>query len=80
LPARARRGSTAAAQARTEGEHRSQGRICGEAGCSTVLSVYNGTSFCGIHSRRDWRANREPRRRSSGHHGEPAAAADDDGF
>jgi hypothetical protein len=38
-------------------------RICREAGCATVLSQYNSTAWCGLHSRRDWRANREPRRR-----------------
>ena len=29
----------------------------------TVLSQYNTTAWCGVHSRRDWRASREPRRR-----------------
>jgi hypothetical protein len=29
-----------------------------------VLSQYNATAWCGLHSRRDWRATREPRRRN----------------
>jgi hypothetical protein len=48
-------------------------RICRETGCTTVLSQYNATAWCGLHSRRDWRANREPRRRS-----ESATVPDDD--
>ena len=42
-----------------------QARVCREAGCTTVLSQYNSTAWCGLHSRRDWRANREPRRRAT---------------
>ena len=42
-----------------------QARVCREAGCTTVLSQYNSTAWCGLHSRRDWRANREPRRRAA---------------
>ena len=40
-------------------------RVCREAGCTTILSQYNSTAWCGLHSRRDWRANREPRRRTA---------------
>jgi hypothetical protein len=46
-------------------------RTCEETGCTTVLSQYNSTAWCGLHSRRDWRANREPRRRAG-------AVSDDD--
>ena len=60
----------------TEVEAAPEARVCREAGCTTILSQYNSTAWCGLHSRRDWRANREPGRRtaSSG-----AAASDDDG-
>jgi hypothetical protein len=40
-------------------------RQCSEPGCTTVLSRYNATAWCGVHHRRDWRATREPRRRSA---------------
>jgi len=40
-------------------------RQCAEPGCTTVLSRYNATAWCGVHHRRDWRATREPRRRSA---------------
>ena len=40
-------------------------RVCTEPGCTTVLSRYNATNWCGVHHRRDWRATREPRRRSA---------------
>lgn len=49
-------------------------RVCQENGCVTVLSQYNSTSWCGVHSRRDWRASREPRRRAT----VPASAGDGD--
>ncbi len=26
-----------------------RGRVCGAAGCSTVLSVYNSSAVCSIH-------------------------------
>ncbi len=29
-----------------------RGRVCGAAGCSTVLSVYNPGAVCSIHGRR----------------------------
>ena len=40
-------------------------RSCAEPGCTTVLSRYNATNWCGLHHRRDWRATRELRRRSA---------------
>jgi hypothetical protein len=40
-------------------------RVCTEPGCTTVLSRYNATAWCGLHHRRDWRATREVRRRSA---------------
>ena len=52
-----------------------EARVCREAGCTTILSQYNATAWCGLHSRRDWRANREPRRRAPA---AAVAAADDD--
>ena len=58
-----------------EAEAAPEARVCREVGCSTVLSQYNSTAWCGLHSRRDWRANREPRRRATA----PVAADDDDG-
>ena len=42
-----------------------EARVCRERGCTTILSQYNSTAWCGLHSRRDWRANREPRRRAA---------------
>jgi len=34
------------------------GRACAQKGCVTVLSIYNGTSLCYLHERRDgWRVN-----------------------
>ena len=30
----------------------SEGRVCAEPGCSTLLSVYNPSSRCAIHQRR----------------------------
>jgi hypothetical protein len=53
-------------------------RVCREDGCTTVLSQYNSTAWCGLHSRRDWRANREPRRRSAPA-GAPASETGADG-
>ena len=29
-----------------------QDRVCGAAGCSTVLSVYNPSELCSVHERR----------------------------
>jgi hypothetical protein len=29
-----------------------RGRVCGATGCSTVLSVYNSSAVCSIHSSR----------------------------
>ena len=52
-------------------------RICRETGCTTVLSQYNATAWCGLHSRRDWRATREPRRRSAPIAGPPDEGADE---
>jgi hypothetical protein len=37
------------------------GRVCAEAGCTTLLSVYNGDRFCSLHGARPMT---EHRRRS----------------
>jgi hypothetical protein len=57
-------------------ERAPEARVCREEGCATVLSQYNSTAWCGLHSRRDWRANREPRRRT-GTNSTPASDEDD---
>ena len=53
-------------------------RVCQENGCVTVLSQYNSTAWCGLHSRRDWRASREPRRRNGAGSPSGTAAAESD--
>ncbi|MHB1777391.1 MAG: hypothetical protein ACYCU7_15585 [Acidimicrobiales bacterium] len=47
------------------------GRVCAEAGCATLLSVYNGDRFCALHGARPVTEHRRRTRISL-----PAAAAE----
>ena len=42
-----------------------RGRVCAAAGCGTILSVYNPSSCCVIHEKREascrWRTSRKDR-------------------
>jgi hypothetical protein len=44
-----------------------QDRVCGAAGCSTVLSVYNASVLCSVHERRYPGSSIAPRATDPGH-------------
>lgn len=42
-------------------------RVCDEAGCSTVLSMYNGSVLCSVHEHRHLGNSSAPRVLEPGH-------------